>query len=85
MNNDKSIGDVLKVVFLTNYRVSLAEKGELMVDHLLAYHLHGDSLSFSLPLYISPSPPLVIPATDLSEQVSMIHILSTACMDSCTI
>lgn len=67
VNNDPLVGDKLKVIFLENYRVSLAEKG--------ATHTYdSSSLCFSdvifLNCYRIIFSPTVIPATDLSEQIS---------------
>lgn len=65
VNNDPVIGRKLKVIYLENYRVSLAEKGENA--HL--YVMMDISEQFVTCIYLDICC-AVIPATDLSEQIS---------------
>lgn len=61
INNDPIVGDRLKVIFLENYRVTLAEKGILLSVKTSRQHTCSTSSSPSFT---------VIPASDLSEQIS---------------
>lgn len=61
INNDPIVGDRLKVIFLENYRVTLAEKGILLSVKTSRQQTCSTSSSPSFT---------VIPASDLSEQIS---------------
>ncbi|XP_054651883.1 glycogen phosphorylase, liver form isoform X3 [Dunckerocampus dactyliophorus] len=68
VNSDPVVGSKLKVIFLENYRVSLAEKGLRPTRHFFFLMLFKFRWQvFSQAVHVSPS---VIPATDLSEQIS---------------
>lgn len=64
INNDPAVGNKLKVVFLENYRVSLAEKGEEGQGSCGG----GGGVLHGLRCVCFCHP--VIPAADLSEQIS---------------
>lgn len=65
VNNDPIVGDRLKVIFLENYRVSLAEKSELR-HHKTLTHLFWNVFWIIHNVFCTS----VIPAADLSEQIS---------------
>lgn len=65
VNNDPVVGDRLKVIFLENYRVTLAEKGNHQITSIK--HRQNAYQSHQTFFFCCPS---AIPAADLSEQIS---------------
>lgn len=65
VNNDPVVGDRLKVIFLENYRVTLAEKGIVA----LAFP-RPEPFDSSFPMHNYACFSSAIPAADLSEQIS---------------
>lgn len=72
INNDPVVGDRLKVIFLENYRVTLAEKGNRMQRIKMKIQITVMNCSFFLHFVLSVCFCLAaaIPAADLSEQIS---------------
>ena len=68
VNNDPVVGDRLKVIFLENYRVTLAERGNF-IKVIAEYEITSTKcmLESSIPFFGRPA---AIPAADLSEQIS---------------